>query len=320
MNMARGSDSSPWQAWLIAIRPRTLPAAVSPVLLGTALAVSDGVFTPLPAVAALVGALLIQMGANLANDYFDYVKGADIPERKGPKRVAQSGLITLPRLRLGIAVTFALAALVGAYLIFVGGWPILLIGLASLLSSLAYTGGPFPIGYHGLGDLFVFLWCGRRLWDLLCASSQHQPDGYCSFNPCGFADGCHLGDQQPPRHRDRPANGKADACGHDRARRHSTGVRASACLGLCRIDAVLACWMVVSMGLVALAIAAPRRASRAYHVSERRRSFPEQDPGRDRETGPCILYPVCHWTFAMNRVTIGLRNTSRTLAPWFPGP
>ena len=160
MNMARGSDSSPWQAWLIAIRPRTLPAAVSPVLLGTALAVSDGVFTPLPAVAALVGALLIQMGANLANDYFDYVKGADIPERKGPKRVAQSGLITLPRLRLGIAVTFALAALVGAYLIFVGGWPILLIGLASLLSSLAYTGGPFPIGYHGLGDLFVFLFFG----------------------------------------------------------------------------------------------------------------------------------------------------------------
>ena len=322
MNMAHGSEISPWQAWLIAIRPKTLPAAVSPVLVGTALAVSDGVFTPLPAVAALVGALLIQIGANLANDYFDYVKGADIPERKGPKRVAQSGLIALPRLRLGIAVTFALTALVGAYLIFVGGWPILLIGLASLLSSLAYTGGPFPIGYHGLGDLFVFLFfgvaavCGTYYVQALSIS----PDGCCSFNPGGFADGCHPGDQQPARHRDRPANGKADACGHDRARGHSTGVRASACIGLCRIVAALARWMVVSMDLVALAIAAPRRASRAHRLSERRRSFPEQDPGRDRESGPCILYPVCHRTFAMNRVTIGLRNANRTPAPWFPGP
>ena len=160
MNMAQGSELTPWQAWLIAIRPKTLPAAVSPILVGTALALSDGVFTPLPALAALVGALLIQIGANLANDYFDYVKGVDIPERKGPKRVAQSGLIALPRLRLGIVVTFALAALVGACLVFVGGWPILFIGLASLLSSLAYTGGPFPVGYHGLGDLFVFLFFG----------------------------------------------------------------------------------------------------------------------------------------------------------------
>ena len=160
MNMVQGSDISPWQAWLIAIRPKTLPAAVSPGLGSTPLAASDGVFTPLPAVAALAGALLIQIGANLANDYFDYVKGVDTPERKGPKRVAQSGLIALPRLRLGIAVTFALTALVGVYLIFVGGWPILLIGLASLLSSLAYTGGSFPIGYHGLGDLFVFLFFG----------------------------------------------------------------------------------------------------------------------------------------------------------------
>ena len=160
MNIAQGSEIAPWQAWLIAIRPKTLPAAVSPVLVGTAQAVSDGLFAPLPAVAALVGALLVQIGANLANDYFDYVKGADVPERKGPQRVAQSGLIALSRLRLGIAVTFALTALVGVYLIFVGGWPILLVGLASLLSSLAYTGGPFPIGYHGLGDLFVFLFFG----------------------------------------------------------------------------------------------------------------------------------------------------------------
>ena len=148
------------QAWTIAIRPRTLPAAVAPVLVGTALAIGDGVFTPLPALAALVGALLIQIGANLSNDYLDYVKGVDVPQRLGPRRVAQSGLITLPRLRIGTAGTFALAALVGVYLVYVGGWPILVIGLASLVSAFAYTGGPFPIGYHALGDLFVFLFFG----------------------------------------------------------------------------------------------------------------------------------------------------------------
>jgi 1,4-dihydroxy-2-naphthoate octaprenyltransferase len=118
------------------------------------------VFSLLPALAALLGSLLIQIGANLANDYLDYVKGVDVPGRLGPRRVAQSGLIPLSRLRIGTAVTFALAALVGAYLTHVAGWPILAIGLASLLSSLAYTGGPFPIGYHGLGDLFVFLFFG----------------------------------------------------------------------------------------------------------------------------------------------------------------
>lgn len=148
------------QAWTIAIRPRTLPAAVAPVLVGTALAIGDGVFTPLPALAALVGALLIQIGANLSNDYLDYVKGVDVPQRLGPRRVAQSGLITLPRLRIGTAGTFALAALVGVYLVYVGGWPILVIGLASLVSAFAYTGGPFPIGYYALGDLFVFLFFG----------------------------------------------------------------------------------------------------------------------------------------------------------------
>lgn len=158
--MSRSLEISPLQAWLLAIRPKTLPAAVSPVLVGTALAMADGVFAPWPATAALVGAVLIQIGTNLANDYFDYVKGTDIEGRKGPTRVAQSGLISIAHLRLGIAVTFVLAALVGLYLVSVGGWPILVIGAASLISALAYTGGPFPLGYHGLGDLFVFLFFG----------------------------------------------------------------------------------------------------------------------------------------------------------------
>jgi len=160
MSNVRNSELTPFQAWLLAIRPRTLPAAVSPVSVGTALAVREGVFAPLPAAAALIGAVLIQVGANLTNDYFDYVNGVDIPGRQGPQRVAQGGIIALPQLRLGIAVVFSLTVLVGAYLISIGGWPILAIGLASLLSSLAYTGGPLPIGYHGLGDLFVFLFFG----------------------------------------------------------------------------------------------------------------------------------------------------------------
>ena len=149
-----------WRAWILATRPRTLPAAIAPVVVGVALAQADGLLAPLPALAALVGALLLQIGANLANDYFDYVKGADVPGRQGPTRVAQSGLISLPHLRIGIAVIFGLVAVVGLYLVAVGGWPILVVGLAALLSAVAYTGGPYPLGYHGLGDLFVFLFFG----------------------------------------------------------------------------------------------------------------------------------------------------------------
>ena len=160
MNMTRDLEIPPLQAWLLAIRPKTLPAAVSPVVVGTALAAREGALAPLPAVAALIGAILIQVGANLANDYFDYVKGADTPMRKGPVRAAQSGLISLANLRLGIAATFALTVVVGAYLVSVGGWPIVGIGFASLFSALVYTGGPYPIGYHGLGDLFVFMFFG----------------------------------------------------------------------------------------------------------------------------------------------------------------
>lgn len=145
---------------MIAIRPRTLPAAVAPVLVGTALAWAGGLFSLLPAFAALACALLIQIGSNLANDYFDYVQGVDVAERKGPVRVAQSGLISLTHLRVGMAVIFGLAAGIGLYLVAVGGWPILAIGIASLVSAVAYTGGPVPLGYHGLGDLFVFLFFG----------------------------------------------------------------------------------------------------------------------------------------------------------------
>lgn len=148
------------QAWLLAMRPKTLPAAVAPVLVGAALAFQDGAFTPLPALAALAVALLLQIGVNLANDYFDHIKGVDRADRQGPVRVTQSGLIPPADVHRGMILTFALAALIGLYLVYVGGWPLLLMGLASILSALAYSGGPFPLASHGLGDLFVFIFFG----------------------------------------------------------------------------------------------------------------------------------------------------------------
>lgn len=149
-----------WQVWVMAARPRTLPAAISPVIVGIALAMADGKFAFWPALAALVDALLIQIGTNLANDYFDYVHGFDTPDRKGPPRAAASGLIPLASLRAGIAVVFGLTALIGLYLVIRGGWPVLAIGAASILAALAYSGGPLPFGPRGLGDLFVFIFFG----------------------------------------------------------------------------------------------------------------------------------------------------------------
>jgi 1,4-dihydroxy-2-naphthoate octaprenyltransferase len=115
---------------------------------------------PGPVVAALVAAVLIQIGTNFANDYFDFQKGADTVARLGPARVTQSGLIPAYAVRWATALTFGLAALVGLYLVVVGGWPILLIGLLSIAAGVLYTGGPWPLGYHGLGDLFVFVFFG----------------------------------------------------------------------------------------------------------------------------------------------------------------
>jgi 1,4-dihydroxy-2-naphthoate octaprenyltransferase len=148
------------RVWYLAARPPTLPAAVVPVLVGTAVGVSEAAFRPLVFLAALIASLLIQIATNFANDLSDFHKGADNETRVGPLRVAQSGLITPGDLKRGIVVTFGLAMLVGLYLIYIGGWPILFIGLFSILSGLAYTGGPWPLGYHGLGDLFVFIFFG----------------------------------------------------------------------------------------------------------------------------------------------------------------
>jgi 1,4-dihydroxy-2-naphthoate octaprenyltransferase len=148
------------RVWLIAARPRTLPVAVAPVLVGTALAIAEGSARALPAAAALLGALLLQIGANFANDLFDAEKGADGDDRIGPPRAMQLGLVSARQMRVAIACSFGAAAGVGAYLVFVGGWPIAVVGLASIAAGLAYTGGPFPFGYRGLGDIAVFVFFG----------------------------------------------------------------------------------------------------------------------------------------------------------------
>ncbi|WP_369685599.1 1,4-dihydroxy-2-naphthoate polyprenyltransferase [Salinibaculum rarum] len=154
------ADVSRTQAWLMAARPQTLPAGAAPVILGAAVAVYAGVFAPLPALAALVGALLIQVGTNFANDYYDAVNGADTDEREGFTRVTAGGLIEPRKVKYAMAATYGLAVVVGLYLVYIGGVPILVVGLTSIVAGLLYTGGPYPYGYYGLGDFFVFLYFG----------------------------------------------------------------------------------------------------------------------------------------------------------------
>lgn len=151
---------SPARAWLLAARPRTLPAAVAPVLVGTALAIRDGGFALGPAVAAILVALLLQIGANFANDVFDFRRGADTHERLGPTRVTQSGLLAERQVFAATIIVIALAALAGLALVLRGGLPILLLGIAAIIATLAYTGGPFPLGYNGLGEVFVLIFFG----------------------------------------------------------------------------------------------------------------------------------------------------------------
>jgi len=148
------------RAWALAARPRTLPAAAAPVLVGTALAWQARGFAPGPAVAALAGALLLQVGSNFANDVYDYEKGADTDARLGPLRVTQAGLLTPADVKRGMWATFGLATLVGVYLARVAGWPVVAIGLASIAAAVAYSGGPLAFGYRGLGDLFVMMFFG----------------------------------------------------------------------------------------------------------------------------------------------------------------
>jgi 1,4-dihydroxy-2-naphthoate polyprenyltransferase len=149
------------RTWLLAVRPATLPASVSGVIVGLGAAYASGAaFRPDTALGCMAVALLLQMAANLANDFSDFRKGADNADRLGPTRVASSGLVTIPQLQAAIIVVLAVAAIVGAWLAFVGGPAILVLGAAAILALLGYTGGPLPYGYRGLGEVFVFVFFG----------------------------------------------------------------------------------------------------------------------------------------------------------------
>jgi 1,4-dihydroxy-2-naphthoate octaprenyltransferase len=146
--------------WLMASRLRTLPAEIAPVLVGTSLAGFEHKFYPLRFVAALFGAIFIQVGTNLSNDYSDARRGADADDRLGPVRVTAGGLVPPSQVLVATYVSFGLAVLAGIYLIVVAGWLLLAIGAASILAGVLYTGGPRPYGYAGLGEAFVFLFFG----------------------------------------------------------------------------------------------------------------------------------------------------------------
>jgi 1,4-dihydroxy-2-naphthoate polyprenyltransferase len=154
------APSSKMGVWLHAFRIPTLSAALVPVLVGTVVAYRHDAFQPIAALAALVGAIGIQIGTNLANDLFDFRKGADSPDRIGPPRVLPMGWLTPSEVWMGIVASFGIAVVAGAYLVALRGWPLLAIGLASIASGLAYTAGPFALAYIGLGDVFVFLFFG----------------------------------------------------------------------------------------------------------------------------------------------------------------
>lgn len=144
----------------MAARPRTLGAAVAPVAIGTAMAHDAEAFHLLSALCALAAALLIQIGTNFANDYFDFVKGTDTDKRTGPTRVTQAGLVTPAAMRRATALVFGLIALPAAYAIYRGGWPFLAIAVVSVVCGVWYTAGPYPLGYIGVGDLFALVFFG----------------------------------------------------------------------------------------------------------------------------------------------------------------
>lgn len=148
------------RVWLEAARPRTLPAAVAPVLVGSALAWRAGAFDALAAAICLAFSLLVQIGTNFANDYYDFVRGADTAQRVGPRRAVAAGIVSPVVMKRAMGLTFGLAFALGLSLVAWGGWWLVFIGVASIASGIAYTGGPWPLGYHGLGDLFVFVFFG----------------------------------------------------------------------------------------------------------------------------------------------------------------
>lgn len=147
-------------AWILASRPKTLLAAVVPIIVGSSLAINDGKFRPVAALIALLCSILIQVGTNFVNDLYDFLAGTDRKERTGPQRAAASGILSVTEMKMGITITFGICFVLGLYLVYINGWEILIIGIVSIVAGIAYTAGPFPLAYNGLGDLASFLFFG----------------------------------------------------------------------------------------------------------------------------------------------------------------
>ncbi|RJP68102.1 MAG: 1,4-dihydroxy-2-naphthoate polyprenyltransferase [Ignavibacteriales bacterium] len=175
------------ESWLLASRPKTLPAAIVPVLIGSALAYSDGSFQVFTAIITLICSLLIQIATNFTNDLYDFLKGTDKKDRSGPTRVVTAGLITPTEMKYGVILTFGLSFILGLYLVSIGGWLILLIGVISILAGFAYTAGPYPLAYNGLGDIFVFIFFGLigTVGTYYVQTQQISPLAFWSSIPVG---------------------------------------------------------------------------------------------------------------------------------------
>lgn len=154
------NDEIKFESWFLASRPKTLLAAVVPVMVGSALAISMNNFFLPYSIVALLCSVLIQIGTNFTNDLYDFLKGSDTVKRKGPRRVLASGLISIGEMKFAIILVFGLTFLFGLYLVFSVGILILWVGIFSIIAGIIYTAGPFPLAYNGLGDLFVFIFFG----------------------------------------------------------------------------------------------------------------------------------------------------------------
>ncbi|MEX0332301.1 MAG: 1,4-dihydroxy-2-naphthoate polyprenyltransferase [Puniceicoccaceae bacterium] len=171
-----------WRHWMLAARPKTLPAAAVPVFVGGALAAAANLFSVLPWMICLVFALLIQVGTNYANDYYDFRKGADDERRIGPKRAVASGWISPEAMYRGMVIVFVTAFVIGSFLVLWGGWWLVLVGIVSIICGIAYTGGPYPLGYNGWGDVFVFIFFG---WVATCMTYYVQVGSFAVSLPSG---------------------------------------------------------------------------------------------------------------------------------------
>jgi 1,4-dihydroxy-2-naphthoate octaprenyltransferase len=160
MTYTSAEKISKLDSWILASRPKTLLAAVVPVIVGSALAIYADSFKPIAAVIALMCSVLIQVGTNFTNDLYDFLKGADKKDRSGPHRALASGWLPASEMKIAVILTYGFAFILGMYLVYIGGLPILIIGILSILAGFAYTAGPYPLAYNGLGDIFVFLFFG----------------------------------------------------------------------------------------------------------------------------------------------------------------